>query len=72
MDSPQKDQSGLQCLQFLFQQVRHNVNFASLIHPELLEKYQQDPQSVLIGLAAEQRLSPEAFAGPDDLGKKED
>ena len=67
MDSPQKDQSGLQCLQFLFQQVRHNVNFASLIHPELLEKYQQDPQSVLIGLAAEQRLSPEAFAGPDDL-----
>ena len=67
MENAEIDKTGLQCLRILFQQVRRNVNFTSLITKKLLEEYQQDPASALSRLAAEQQLAPEMAADMDAL-----
>ena len=54
------DNTGLQCLQMLFQQVRRNVNFASLITQEIQQQYQLDALGVLMTLSEGQKLSPES------------
>ena len=59
MNSNHISATGLQCLQFLFSQVRRNVNFSSLITPDILEQYRNDPQQVMLQLAAAQQLAPE-------------
>ena len=67
MENAEIDKTGLQCLRILFQQVRRNVNFTSLITKKFLEEYQQDPASALSRLAAEQQLAPEMAADMDAL-----
>ena len=62
MDSPKMDKSGLQCLQILFQQVRRNVNFASLITGEVMKNYQEKPLEILENLSDAQRLAPEKIS----------
>ena len=42
MKNDTKNRTGLLCLQFLFGQVRRNVNFSSLITDNLLEEYQKN------------------------------
>ena len=59
MNNEHGETSGLHCLQFLFQQVRRNVNFSSLITPDIIEQYRNDPQQVMLQLAAAQQLAPE-------------
>ena len=59
--------TGLQCLQFLFKQVRRDVNFASLITEKVLEQYKQEPEAVILKLAENQQLSPEVFSSIEDL-----
>ncbi len=67
------DLSGLHCLQALFGQFRHNVNFAALVTDEIRNRYVTDPVGVICELAEGQDLRPEvaqsleildSFAGP--------
>ncbi len=69
MANDTNNKTGLQCLQFLFGQVRRNVNFPSLITGELLEEYQQNPESVLLALSEKQQLSPEVYSDRESLEK---
>ncbi len=67
MNTTTQDQTGLQCLQILFQQVRRNVNFSSLITGEVLQNYQQNPIQTLETLSDAQRLAPEQISSTDVL-----
>ena len=67
MENNNINTTGLQCLQFLFKQVRRNVNFASLITDKLLEEYKQNPEAALLTLAENQQLSPELISNQEDL-----
>ena len=69
MKNDTNNKTGLQCLQFLFGNVRRNVNFASLITQELLEEYQQNPLDVIISLAEKQQLSPEVCSEKEALNE---
>ena len=69
MANDTNNKTGLQCLQFLFGQVRRNVNFHSLITGELLEEYQHNPVDVMLSLAAKQQLAPEVYSDRESLGK---
>ena len=64
---PTEDRSGLQCLQALFSQVRHGVNFVALINDDLLKEYSEKPAEVLLRLAEEQQLRPELVPGLEAL-----
>ncbi|MBO5761429.1 MAG: peptidase domain-containing ABC transporter [Lentisphaeria bacterium] len=59
MDKPMMEKSGLHCLQILFQQVRRNVNFASLMTADVIKNYRENPLEILESLSAAQRLAPE-------------
>lgn len=59
MENNTVNTTGLQCLQFLFKQVRRNINFASLVTDKLLEEYKQNPEKILLSLSENQQLSPE-------------
>lgn len=59
--------TGLQCLQFLFSQVRRNVNFSSLITNELFKQYQEEPAKILLKLSEQQQLSPELCSDAERL-----
>ena len=58
----QEDTTGLKCLQLLFGQVRHTVNFPALVTQKVLESYRQDPTAELMRLAGEQQLFPERIS----------
>ena len=57
--------SGLSCLQVLFGQFRHNVNFAALITAEVRERYDRNDIEVLMELSEAQNLRPETSASLD-------
>ena len=67
MDKNQISRTGLQCLQLLFQQVRRNVNFPSLLTAEVLKDYQEKPLETLETLSAAQRLAPEQITTLETL-----
>ncbi len=67
MDNTTLDRTGLQCLEALFQQVRRNVNFASLINQELVDNYQVNPVETMMKLCSSHQLAPEEISGPDAL-----
>ena len=69
MENDTNNRSGLLCLQFLFGQVRRNVNFSSLITDNLLEEYQKTPVNVILMLAEKQQLSPEVYSSREMLDK---
>ena len=55
----QAETTGLKCLQLLFGQFRHTVNFPALVTQKVLEQYQEDPAAELMRLSADQQLLPE-------------
>ena len=59
--------TGFQCLQFLFAQVRRNVNFSSLVTPELLEQYGKEPVETLMQFTEKHQLSPEAITDMEPM-----
>ena len=67
MENIPRDNSGLLCLQFLFSQVRRNVNFSSLMTQKVVEQYAVEPENVLMTLAGDQRLAPEIITSPETL-----
>ena len=69
MENIPRDNSGLLCLQFLFSQVRRNVNFSSLMTQKVVEQYAVEPENVLMTLAGDQRLAPEIITSPETLLK---
>ena len=69
MENDTNNRTGLLCLQFLFGQVRRNVNFSSLITDNLLEEYQKTPVNVILMLAEKQQLSPEVYSSREMLDK---
>ena len=60
--------TGLQCLQFLFQQVRRNVNFSSQMTAELQEQCQNDPIGTMMAFCEKHKLSPEKITSPEEIG----
>jgi len=67
MENTPRENSGLLCLQFLFGQVRRNVNFSSLMTAKVLADYADNPEAVLMTLAGDQRLAPEVITTPETL-----
>ena len=61
------DTTGLKCLQLLFSQFRHTVNFPALITQQVLESYQRAPVRELMRLSQEQHLLPEEISSEESL-----
>ena len=60
-----EDTTGLKCLQLLFGQFRHTVNFPALMTQKVLDQYREDPAAELMRLSADQELLPERIASAD-------
>ena len=67
MNSNHISATGLQCLQFLFSQVRRNVNFSSLISQQILDECAENPVKIIMQLADNQQLAPEQISSFEPL-----
>ena len=67
MNSNHISATGLQCLQFLFSQVRSNVNFSSLISQQILDECAENPVKIIMQLADNQQLAPEQISSFEPL-----
>ena len=63
----QQDTTGLKCLQLVFSQFRHTVNFPALVTRQVMENYRTAPAETLTHLAQEQKLMPEIISSADGL-----